>query len=172
MVFSLSPKYSFSASMTSSLFPYCVPRRWEISFGIDCTAPKDIPILLAMFCRFPLLSHMTRVCTTLTFSSAVASLGWPDRPSSSTLSLRLLNSAAHFSLCYKKNLLPNTFHEGFMYFLWGHSFLTEVLEVSPFWKCVAPSSLESASHKQPIMTTCFSHSQCPSIRSNDRLTKV
>ena len=48
------------------------------------------------------LSHITRVCTILTFSSAVASLRRPDRPSSSTLFLPLLNSAAYFSLCYKK----------------------------------------------------------------------
>ena len=29
--FSWSPKYSFTASMTPSLLPYCVPRRWDFS---------------------------------------------------------------------------------------------------------------------------------------------
>ena len=29
----LVPKYSFTASMTPSLLAYCVPRRWDFSFG-------------------------------------------------------------------------------------------------------------------------------------------
>ena len=56
----------------------------KMSVRIDCTAPKLMPTSLAMVRRSRLLSHMTEVCTTLTFSSAVASLGRPDR-SSSTL---------------------------------------------------------------------------------------
>ena len=42
------------------------------------------------------ITHNLRVCTFLTFSSVVVSLGRPDRPSSSTLSLPLLNYATHF----------------------------------------------------------------------------
>ena len=45
-------------------------------------------------------------------------------------------------------------------------------QVSPICKCVASSSLKSALHKQPSMTACFLYSQRPSIRSNDRLTKI
>ena len=63
---------------------------------IDCTPPKVMHTSLAMHCRSHLLSHITRVCTTLKFTSVVASLGRPDRQSSSTHSLSLLNSSAHF----------------------------------------------------------------------------
>ena len=61
---------------------------------------------------------------------------------------------------------------------WKHSFLTEVLDNRAdfkflhFAKSVELSSLKSALYKQRCMTACFSHSQCPSIRSNDRLTKI
>ena len=132
---------------------------------------------LARLCRFRLISNITRVCTTLTFSSPVASFGRPDRPSSSTLSLLLLNSAAHVSCAIRRRLLPKDFHEVCLNFLGRYSFLTEVLDnrsyqVSPFCKCVAPPSLKSASHKQSSMTACFSHSQCPSVRSNEQLTKI
>ena len=87
----------------------------KISVRIDCTAPKVMPTSLAILPRSRLLSHITRVCSTLTFSSGVASLGWQDHPSSSTLSLSLLNSAAHFSLCYKMETpfqrFPSSLHE-------------------------------------------------------------
>ena len=48
-------------------------------------------------------SCLIRVCTTLTFSSTVASLRRPDRPSSSTLSPPppLLNSVANIHICNK-----------------------------------------------------------------------
>ena len=61
---------------------------------INCTAPKLMPTSLALLRRSCLLhvSHITRMCATLTFSSAVASLGRPDRPSSSLLSLPLLKN--------------------------------------------------------------------------------
>ena len=66
---------------------------------------------------------------TLTFSSAVASLGWPDRQSSSMLSLPLLNSAAHFFTCaIRRRLVPKGFHENSIDFLGRYSFLTEVLD--------------------------------------------
>ena len=61
----------------------------KMSVRISCTAPKIMPTSLAMLRRSCLLSHITRVCTTLTFSSVVASLGRPNPPSSSTLSLPL-----------------------------------------------------------------------------------
>ena len=62
-----------------------IPRNIDLSpflmwVSIDCTAPKLMPTSLAMPRRSRLLSHITRVCTTLTFSSAVASLGRSDRP--------------------------------------------------------------------------------------------
>ena len=47
---------------------------------IDGTAPKLMPTSLTMFRRSRLLSHITRVCMTLIFSSVVASLGL-DHPS-------------------------------------------------------------------------------------------
>ena len=86
-----------------------------------------MPTLLAMLRMSRLLSHITRVCTTLTFSSAVTSLGLPDGPSSSTLSLPLQSSAAHFFHCALGRLLSEGFLEVFMNFLGRHSFLTEVL---------------------------------------------
>ena len=64
-----------------------------------------MPTSLAMLRRSCLLSHIIRVCTTMTFSSVVASLRQPDCPSSSTLSLPLYCPFFHcpfFSLCYKK----------------------------------------------------------------------
>ena len=130
---------------------------------------------LAMLRSRHLLSHITRVCMTLTFSSAVTSFGRPDRPSSSTLSLLLLNCAAFFSLWYK--VLPNGFHEVFMNFLGRHSLFTEVLDNHSDFKFlhfanVSHPPLTTLYIKQPSMTSCFSHSQCPSIRSNDRLTKI
>ena len=70
--------------------------RPKMSVRIDYTVPKLIPTSLVMLRRSHLLSHITGVCTALTFSSEVASLERPDRPSSSTLSLTLLNSAVHF----------------------------------------------------------------------------
>ena len=79
---------------------------------------------LAMLRRSRLLSHITRVCTTLTFSSAVAYFGRPDRPSSSTFSLPLLNSAAHFFHCtIRWRLLP----KGFQIFFGGIPFLQKYL---------------------------------------------
>ena len=46
-----------------------------ISVMIDCTAPKLILTSQAMLSRSRPLSNITWVCTTLTFSSAMASLG-------------------------------------------------------------------------------------------------
>ena len=74
----------------------------KMSVRINCTAPKLMLTSLAMLRRSHLLSHITWVCTTLTFSSVVAYFGWQDYPSSSMLSLPLLNSAAQFFNCFKK----------------------------------------------------------------------
>ena len=60
-----------------------------------------MPTSLAMLRRSRPLSHIARVCKTLTFSSAVASLGLPDRPSYSTLSPSY-SLLPNVSLCYKK----------------------------------------------------------------------
>ena len=67
----------------------------KISFRIDCTAPQLMPTKLAMLCRSRLLLHITRVCTTLTYSSVVVSFGQQDRPPSSSHSLPILNSAVN-----------------------------------------------------------------------------
>ena len=75
-----------------------------MSVRIDCTAPKLMPTSLAMLRRSRLLSHITRVCKNLTFSSAVASFERPHHSSSSTLSPPLLNSAAQTDLLYHFNI--------------------------------------------------------------------
>ena len=94
---------------------------------IDCTASNLIPTSLAMLSRTRLLSNITRVCTALTFSSVVASLGRPDRPSFSTPSPHLKLCCPFFH-CTIMRLLPKGFHEVFMNFLGRHSFLTEALD--------------------------------------------
>ena len=99
---------------------------------IICTAPKLKPTLLAMLRRSCLLPNIFRM--TLTFLSVVASLGQPDPPSSSTLSLPLLNSAAIFYCAISRGLFPKGFHELFMNFLGRHSFLEEVLDNRSFFK--------------------------------------
>ena len=81
----------------------------------------------------------------------------------------LLNSTVQF---IRRRLLSKGFNEVFMNFLGRHSFFAKYMLtalISSFFicKCVAPSSVKSALHKQPSMTACFSHSQCHSIRSND-----
>ena len=77
-----------------------------------------------------------------------------------------------FHCAIRRRLLPKGFHEDFMNFLGMHSFLTEVLDNRSDFKFlhfanVLHPPLKNALQKQPSMTACFSHSQCPSIRSND-----
>ena len=58
---------------------------------------------LAVLRRSRLLSHITRLCTTLTFSSVMAAFGRPDRPSSPTLYLSSSQTLLpSFTLCYKR----------------------------------------------------------------------
>ena len=52
----------------------------KISVKIDCSALKPMPTLLAMLRWSRLLSHITRMCMTCTFTSAVTSFG-AARPS-------------------------------------------------------------------------------------------
>ena len=102
-----------------------------MSVWIDCTALKFMPTSLAMLCR-------SRLHITITHNQGVHDLdicisagafGRPDLPSSSTLSLPLLNSADYFFHCaIRRRLLPKGFHEVFMNFLGRHFFLTEVLD--------------------------------------------
>ena len=68
----------------------------KMSVRFDCTAPKIMATSLPLLCMSRLLSHIIMVCTTMTFLSAVASLGQSDHRSPSMLSLSLLNPAAHF----------------------------------------------------------------------------
>ena len=75
---------------------------------IDCTVPKLMLTSLAMLHISHLLSYIARVCTTLTFSSVVASLGQPDRPSSSMLSLPLYCPFYHCAI--RKRLLPKVYN--------------------------------------------------------------
>ena len=90
-----------------------------------CTAPKRMPTSLVHMSR--LLSHITRVCTTLTVSSVMASLVWL---SSSTLSLSLPpphKICCPFYCAIRRRLLPKGFNDVFMHFFWRNSFLTENL---------------------------------------------
>ena len=122
---------------------------------IDCTAPKLMPTSLAMIRRSRLLSHITRVCTTLTFSSSVASLGRPDGPSSQTFSFSVFFYCPfiHCATCIRWSLLPKGVHEVFMNFLGRHSFFTEVLDSRSDFKFL---HFANESHP-PSMTTCFTH---------------
>ena len=63
----------------------------KMSDRIDCTAPKLMPNSLALLRMSRLFLHTTKMCTTLTFTSAVASLGRPDV---SMISFPLINSTA------------------------------------------------------------------------------
>ena len=98
----------------------------KMSVRIDWTAPKLMPTSLAISRRFRLLSHMTRLCTTSTFSSVVASLG-SHRPFIIFNALPpppLLKFSSPFLHCaIRRRLLPKGFHEVFMNFLGRHSFL-------------------------------------------------
>ena len=77
-----------------------------------------------------------------------------------------------------RRLIPKGFHEVFMNFLGRHSFLTEVLDNSFDFKFLHfanvshPPLLKVLYISNQAISACFSHSQCPSIRSKDRLTKI
>ena len=135
----------------------------KISVRIVCTAPKLMPTSLAILRKSHLLSHISRLCTISTYSSVVASLGRSDLSSSSIFFLPRLNSAAHFySPCYRRRLIPKCFHEVFVNFLGSHSLLTKTdilsplsLQLSPFCKFDALSSLNTAVQKQSSVIKCF-----------------
>ena len=78
--------------------PYDIPM---ISVKIDWTAPKLMPICLAISCRLLILSHMIRLCTNSTFSSVETSLTLkaPRKIASENVVClcRLLNILADFS---------------------------------------------------------------------------
>ena len=95
----------------------------KIFVNIDCIAAKLMPTSLAKLHRSRFLSHITKVCTTLIFSSA--SLGRPYNPSSTMLSLALC--CPIFFCATSRRLLPKGFHDVFMNVLGRYSFLTEVL---------------------------------------------
>ena len=99
-----------------------------MSVRIDCTALKLMPTSLAMLRRSRLLSHITRVCTTLTFLSAVASLGWPILHPQHSLSPRLKLCWPFIHCAIRRRLLPKGFKESFMNFLGRHAFLAQELD--------------------------------------------
>ena len=99
----------------------------KMSVRIDCTAPKLMPTSLAMLRRSRLLSHINSACTTMTFSSVVASLGHLSIILNA-LSPSLKLGCPFFHCAIRRRLLPNGFHEVFMNFFGRHSFLTEVLD--------------------------------------------
>ena len=102
----------------------CIPDIPRMSAKIDCTAPKLMPTFLAMLQRSRLLTHITRVCTNLKFSSAVAARQ-PINLNALSPSLKLCCQFFHCAI--SRRLHPKGFHEVFRNFL-GHSFLTEVLD--------------------------------------------
>ena len=136
--------------------------------------------LLAMLRMSQLLSHISRVCTTLTFSSAVASFSQPFCPSNSTLSLPLLTSAAHFlTVLYNGGSFPRVsmkfsrISSEDIPFLQKYNVLDNHSDFRFLHSAMCRTlSLQIALHKQPSMAACFSHSQCPSFRSNDLLTNI
>ena len=101
-----------------------IPR---MSIRIYFTAPKLMPTSLAMLHRSRLISHITRVCTTLTISSAVASLGRQNRHYPQC-SLSRTKPCCPFLHCAIRRLLHKGYHDVFMNFLGRHSFITEVLD--------------------------------------------
>ena len=86
----------------------------KMSVRIDCTTQKLMPTSLAMLHRSCLLSHITRVCTTLTFSSAMG----VDRPSIilNALFPPLKLCCPFLSLCHEETPSQG-FPWIFMYFL-------------------------------------------------------
>ena len=98
-----------------------------MSGWIDCTAPKTYAHFASNASQVsPPITHNQDVHDPDIFISG--GIFGAARPSIiPMLSLPLLNSAAHFSPCYKETL-PKGFHEVFMSFLGMHSFLTEVFD--------------------------------------------
>ena len=121
-----------------------------------------------MLQRSCLLSHITSVCTTLTFSSAEHLMGGGGggRPSIilNVLLPHLLNSAAHvYTVLYKVDSFPRLSMKS-LNFLGRHSFLTEV-----FGNCSDFNFLLFANMSHPPFLKSDLHSQCPSNRSNEGL---
>ena len=96
--------------------------------GLIVLPHKLKPTSLIMLRRSRLLSHITRVCTTLKFSSALTSLVQPGPPLPSTLSLPLKSCCLFFHCATKRRFLFKGVHKVFRNFLWRHSFLSEVLD--------------------------------------------
>ena len=145
-----------------------------MSVRIDCTVPKLMSTSLARLPRSRLLSHITRVCMTLTFSSALESLGRPDRPSSSTLSPPLKLCCPFFN-CTLRRLLPKGFHEIFMNYLGRHSFLSEVLNKRSDFKSL---QLANVSHP-PLLSALHIGNQAwphafhtPNVLQLDKMTNL
>ena len=146
-----------------------------MSVSVDCTAPKHIPTSLAMLRRSRLLSHITRVCTIFTFLSVVAYWCSQTVHILNALSSPLKLCCPFFSLCYKKETPSQGFPWSLHEFPWG-----AFLSYRSTWSLDNRSNYKflhfaNVSHppvlkvlyikcKQPSITACFSHSQCPPIR--------
>ena len=129
-----------------------------------------MPTSLAILRKSRLLSHITRLCTISTFSSVVASLGRPDLSSSSMLSLPRLISAVHFfHRVIRRRLIPKCFYS-LRKFAWESfpsykDILSPLsLQLSPFFKFDALSSLNTVVQKQSRVTKCFLLSRRLSIK--------
>ena len=96
--------------------------------GLIVLPHKLKPASLVMLRRSRLLSHITRVCTTLKFSSALTSLVQPGPPPPSTISLPLKSCCLFFHCAIKRRFLLKGVHKVFRNFLGRHSFLSEVLD--------------------------------------------
>ena len=120
-----------------------------------------MPTSLAMLRRSRLLSHITRVCTTLERKTV-------HHPQRSTPPLKLCCPFFHCAISRR-------LHDVLMNFLGRHSFLTEILGNPSDFKFLHVANVSHPPLLKVLYISnhaCFSHSQCPSISSNDRLTKA
>jgi hypothetical protein len=91
---------------------------------------------------------LTRSCTDSTVSSSMASFGRPDRSSSPTLSVPLLNSGAHLSQCYRKGTPSQVYPWSLHGFPWGTSRYLMMALISTF-------SIWSNWHTSLLIKVCF-----------------
>ena len=123
----------------------------KMSVRINCTAPKLMPTLLSMLHSSRLLSHITRVCTYDLYIFISGGIFGAARPSIILNALSPpLKLCCPFFHCANKDTPSQGFPWNLHKFPW-EAFLSYRstwwllwFQVSPFCKCVAPSSLKSA----------------------------